>query len=472
MRPTSSTPAPASAPSKSGVLINRNFALLFFGQTLSVVGDFVFNTTLVLWIAVLLAKGQTWAPLAVSGVLLAAAVPVLVIGPLAGVFVDRWDKRATLLRVSIFQSLVVVALLALSGIVPLPFVAGGRLPLAWMLGAIYAAVFLINAGTQFVGPASLALVGDIVHEPDRPRASGLTQVVYALAAIAGPPIAAPLLFTLGVQWALVIDALSFLVLFVFGSAVRAPKAATSVAAGERGHFWRELGQGIAYFFRSRVLVGLLLGGVIAFFGAGALNALDVFFVTNNLHTPALYYGLVGGAQAIGVLLGAIVFGAFTQRIGLVRVLWLSLFLTGVDLLVWARLTSLPPALVVIFISGLLQAGLNVAVSPILLNTTPRALVGRVLAVLQPVLTLASLLSIALAGYLDSTVLVGFHAELFGVHFGPLDTIFLVAGAVIVLGGLLLRLLLGGVDVSGAHMPPDADVPAQRAAQASSATASG
>src|SRR5215467_5129682 len=188
MQPTSSTPAPASAPSKSGVLINRNFALLFFGQTLSVVGDFVFNTTLVLWIAVLLAKGQTWAPLAVSGVLLAAAVPVLVIGPLAGVFVDRWDKRATLLRVSIFQSLVVVALLALSGIVPLPFVAGGRLPLAWMLGAIYAAVFLINAGTQFVGPASLALVGDIVHEPDRPRASGLTQVVFALATIVGPPI--------------------------------------------------------------------------------------------------------------------------------------------------------------------------------------------------------------------------------------------------------------------------------------------
>jgi MFS family permease len=460
------TSAPASSPTKTGVLINRNFALLFFGQTLSVVGDFVFNTTLILWIAVLLAKGQTWAPLAVSGVLLAASVPVLLIGPLAGVFVDRWDKRGTLLRVSIFQALAVTVLLALSGVVPLPFAVGGRLPLFWMLGAIYAVVFLINAGTQFVGPASLALVGDIVREPDRPRASGLTQVIFALATIVGPPIAAPLLFAFGVQWALVIDAASFLVLFVFASAIRAPKAATSVAAGDQGHFWRELGQGIAYFFRSRVLVGLLLGGVTAFLGAGALNALDVFFVTKNLHTPALDYGFIGGTQAVGVLLGAILFGAFAQRIGLVRLLWLSLFLNGIDLLVWARLSSLPPALVVIFLSGLLQAGLNVAISPILLNTTPRALVGRVLAVLRPLLTLASLVSIALAGYLDSTVLVGFHAEYFGIHFGPLDTIFLVAGAIIVLGGLLLRLLLGGISISGTQN--SSDVPEDIVTQAPSA----
>jgi hypothetical protein len=138
---------------------------------------------------------------------------------------------------------------------------------------------------------------------------------------------------------------------------------------------------------------------------------------------------------------------------------------GLDLVVWARLSSLPPALGVIFLAGLLQAGLNVAVSPILLNTTPRALVGRVLAILQPVLTSASLLSIALAGYLDSTVLVGFHAEYFGAHFGPLDTIFLVSGAIIVLGGLLLRLLLGGISVSGT--PTSSDAPEDAVSQAPS-----
>src|SRR5215472_1411290 len=100
-----SSPTPgASSPAKSGFLINRNFALLFFGFTISSIGDFVFSTTLVLWIAVILAKGQSWAPLAVSGVLVATTVPAFLIGPFAGVFVDRWDKRRTMLVICLLQA--------------------------------------------------------------------------------------------------------------------------------------------------------------------------------------------------------------------------------------------------------------------------------------------------------------------------------------------------------------------------------
>ncbi|HEY7358333.1 MAG TPA: hypothetical protein VH590_17755, partial [Ktedonobacterales bacterium] len=86
---TAASPAPASK--KSSFLINRNFGLLWSGQSISNIGDFVFSTTLVLWIASIIARGQTWAPLAVSAVLLATSVPTLLIGPVAGVFVDRWD---------------------------------------------------------------------------------------------------------------------------------------------------------------------------------------------------------------------------------------------------------------------------------------------------------------------------------------------------------------------------------------------
>ena len=92
-----SSATPEISTERPGLLINRNFALLWSGQIISVVGDFVFETTLVLWIVTRIAQGQPWAPLAVSGLLLAASVPVFIIGPLAGVFVDRWDKRRTML---------------------------------------------------------------------------------------------------------------------------------------------------------------------------------------------------------------------------------------------------------------------------------------------------------------------------------------------------------------------------------------
>lgn len=74
---------------KPGVLIGRNFALLWAAHALSVLGDVVFETTLVVWIAAELAPGRSWAPLAVSGLLVASAVPTFVVGPVAGVLIDR-----------------------------------------------------------------------------------------------------------------------------------------------------------------------------------------------------------------------------------------------------------------------------------------------------------------------------------------------------------------------------------------------
>ncbi|HEX5497035.1 MAG TPA: hypothetical protein VFX70_20930, partial [Mycobacteriales bacterium] len=62
----------------TGWLINRNYARLWYGQAASLLGDFMFDTTLVLWVGTVLARGQSWAPVAVSGVLVAVAVGTLV----------------------------------------------------------------------------------------------------------------------------------------------------------------------------------------------------------------------------------------------------------------------------------------------------------------------------------------------------------------------------------------------------------
>jgi MFS family permease len=78
-------------------LINRDFARLWYGAAISSVGDYVFDTTLVLWVAVKLGAGKAWAPAAVSGLLLAAVIAIVVVGPIAGVWVDRWNRKRTML---------------------------------------------------------------------------------------------------------------------------------------------------------------------------------------------------------------------------------------------------------------------------------------------------------------------------------------------------------------------------------------
>jgi MFS family permease len=465
-----STTVAAAPEKKPGVLINRNYALLWLGQTISFLGDFVFNTALVLWIGLDLAAGQSWAPLAVAGLLVAATAPVLLVGPLAGVFVDRWDKRRTMITASLVSAILVALLLPASGAIEVPYLRqltgfdATAMPFEWRLGAIYAAVFLVNAFGQFFNPAMIALIGDIVPEAVQPRASGLLQVSTSLAIIAGPPLASILLPVFGPQWALLVDSASFLVGFLLLLAVRAPGSARSVQAGERGHVGREFFAGLRFFFGSRVLVTLIIGVSIAMLGFGALNALDVFFVTQNLHTPKEFYGFTGTAMAIGALAGAIVAGGLAPRIGLLRTFWISLGGMGVTMLVWSRMTDFYPALGVLAVAGVLQSFLNVAATPILLRITPKQLMGRVMAIMQPMMMFASLVSIGAAGYLASTVLEGFHAEVLGMSFGPIDSILTAAGALALLGGLFAMVALRGVRLPGPTQEAESPAPLQVSAE--------
>ncbi len=433
---TAASGDPARPPHPSGPtrpFINRDFALLWGGQTISNLGDWLFNTTLVLWIATGLGHGQPWAPLAVSGVLVARFVPTILVGPLAGVFVDRWDKRRALLWADALRALLLLLLAPVAGL--------ASLSVAWRLAAVYAVVVLATVCGQFFDPARLALVGDIVEEPARPRASSLEQVTGSLALVAGPALAAPLYVGLGARWAILADALSFAASFLLVLRMRAPRLSpqgngeTDGAAVERGGLGGEFVAGLRLVAGHRVLRTIAVSGVLALLGFGCVNALDIFFATGTLHASTALYGLLDGALGLGLLGGAVLGGLLATRLGLTRVLWLSLVALGLLIMVYARLTLFGPALGVLFLLGIPNGTLNVVIGPLLLQATPRAFVGRVEAALMSLLSLASLASIIVAGLLDGTLLRGFHARVLGLAVGPIDTIFTGAGLLALAGGL-------------------------------------
>jgi MFS family permease len=436
------TMRPAQEPVKRTLtLINRNFDLLWTGQGISNVGDMVFNTTLILWIATRLASGMSWAPLAVSGVLLAVLVPTVLAGPLAGVFVDRWDKRRSMLCTDALRAALIVLLLPLTGLVPHLRVHPS---VAWQLGCIYAIVVLTTMCSLFFNPARVALIGDVVSPQERARASGLGQMTQHLASLVGPPMAGPIFFTLGARWALVANAASFAFSFAMIALVRAPESLRNVAVGGQGHAWREAREGLRFFAGNRVLVTITVSAVLIMLGAGAVEALDVFFVTHTLHAPASLYGVMSAAIGAGALLGAIAVSAFANKLNMAQVFWVSMLLTSVFITVYSRMTSFVPALVVLFLVGIPMAALNVAVMPLMLQVTPRELIGRVSGVLNPAVSLASVTGIGIAGLLAGTVLQGFHAQLFGMTFESTDSIFTAAGVLGLVAGMYALFGLRGV----------------------------
>ncbi len=427
--------------------VNRNFALLWWGQAISSVGDYAWDTALVLWVATYLVAGQSWAPLAVSGVVLAATLPQIVVGPLAGVFVDRWDKRQTMIRMAALQGVFAVLLVLPAANFSLPLLGHVQLPLSWRLAVVYTDVALLAIFAQFFIPAQLALIKDIVPQERQDQAFETFQAIQGLAVIIGPPVAAALVFGLGVIWALVLNALSFGVVFLASRAIQAPPAAHSVEPGETGRFSREFLDGLGYVAHHVVLRTILVAEVLTWLGFGALQSLGYFFITGNLHAPASDYGLFGADFGVGAILGAVLVTITGQRIGLARLLWISLVTSGLFVIVMSHLTSFYPALVAAFLFGVSTTAVIVTAGPLSLDSTSREYVGRVTAVINPVGRLAALLSVALAGSLVSTVLHNFHASLLGISFGPVDTVFSGFGLLAVLGGLYTRISLRDMIVS-------------------------
>jgi MFS family permease len=424
---------------------NRNWVWLWRGQSISVIGDMVFIVTVILWIATRLAKSTdgataSWAPAAVSGALIAFALPALVVGPFAGVWVDRWDRRKTMLTADAARCILIAGLLVLP-------VLQHRIPIQAQLAVMYAVLVAASSFAEFFDPARMAIIGSVVAPDDQPKASGREQAMMALAQVIGPPLAAVLILS-GVQWALLIDAASFAASFF---CVRAIKLSGSAARrgqqSERGtSFGAELRFGLSFFMRSKQLRGLAMGVVITMLGAGAFNAVAVFFLLHNLHVPANWLGALSATVGVGAIGGALTGGAIAGRVGLGRTLWLSMAVGGVALIGLSRCTAVPPALATCLILGAAVGAVNAVAGPITLRVTPLELMGRISAVFSPLQQSSALVSMALAGALASTVLAGFHARVAGLAFGPYDSIIAVSG--------LLFIAAAVADIKAMrHLPP-------------------
>jgi MFS family permease len=407
----------------------------------------IYFVTLSLWIAAIIAKNQPWAPAAVSGVMIATALPTLILGPLAGVFVDRWDKRLTMMRMDMIRALLILLLIPLTGLMPIPFVRG-PLPVFWQIGSIYGVVLVASICGRFFSPARFTILSEILPEPQRARASAMEQTSGNVVKILGPFLAAPLLFVVGIKWALIVNALSFVVSFLAILAVRVPAENREKSTTTRkANFLRELREGLGFFRESRLMLTLLISILLVTLGTGAFDALMVFFFQQNLHAPTSLFGTLVMAVGAGSVVGALLSALLVKHLGVARVFWLSLYLTGLLLIFFARQNALWPALLLLLLVGFALGAINTALGPLFMHVIPHDIMGRVVSVADTSQTLCNLLSVSLAGLLG-TFLGGLHATVLGMSFGTYDTIYVGTGVLFLVGAGYAMSNLRGVKLAG------------------------
>src|SRR5260221_13296882 len=148
---------------------------------------------------------------------------------------------------------------------------------------IYAIVILVTACSQIFNPSRFVLIGGLVPELERPPASSFFHGTANLCIILGSPLAASFLFSLGVQWALAINACSFVASFLTLLAIRVPRGINPETLQPRRQIFHEFGAGIRFLATSNVLRTLLLLMYLVSLRGDNSNILEFFFVNHNLH---------------------------------------------------------------------------------------------------------------------------------------------------------------------------------------------
>ncbi|HEU5226876.1 MAG TPA: MFS transporter [Ktedonobacteraceae bacterium] len=438
------------------LLINRNYAYNWIGLTFSQIGNVVFSISLLLWVATTLARNAPWAAFALAGLALLPTVVMLVTNIFAGVYVDRWDARRTQLFMDAARAILFTLLLLATGIVPLPFPPGSEAANLFQLICVYVAVVLNNACNPFVNSALAVLLYDIVDEPDLPRAFGRGQVLNITATIVGPPIGAFIFFTFGIQWAIAVNILSFIISFFAFYMVRIPRKekAAQEQKSAKGGFLHEFLEGMRFTFGNKLLIAIIVAMMLVTAGAG-IEVFELYFVTNNLHAAPQAYAYFNVIIGIGAIVGATFAVPWLRpRIGPVRAYWVSVLINGILFFIFARLANLIAAFAIVLLLGVSQSMSSVAFGPIFFKATPRAMMGRVNSMLTQMLTIVTLFSLTLVPLLitalqDKTIQIG------GLLLGPIDTLFTAVAILIITSALYLRVTLNDyADVLNKPLPRD------------------
>ncbi len=365
MATTIDVPKARRAGARRGLWADRDFLLLWLGQTVSFLGTEVTRVALPLTAVIVL--GASPGQMGLLGA--AESVPFLLLTLLAGVWIDRHRRRPILVAANLLRAL----LLAL---VPLLAVLG-RLRMEHLL----AIAFLVGCCTVFFELAYQSYLPRLLPRDRLVEGNGKVAAGTSGAEIAGPGIGAALVGLVTAPLAIVADAVSFLVAGAALSRIRRPEeppARTPAGVSAR----RQVADGFRVTLRSRYLIAF--AGEAATYNVfwNAIQAVLVLFVVRELGLGAGTLGLVLAVGSVGALIGALLTARVAARIGIGRTMIGSAVLSNAGTLMIAFAAGPAPVAILtlavaFFLRGVGMTGCNVQVYGLRQAIVPDELLGRV-----------------------------------------------------------------------------------------------
>lgn len=369
----------------------RTFFTVWIGQLVSIIGSGLTQFGLAIWVFT-----ETGSVTSLASVIIAGAVPAIIVGTFAGAVVDRVDRRRLMIGADTVTGLGAAALAALF------FMDTVQL---WHILLVAGVSSTANA---FQEPAWLASVPLLVPKKQLSRANGMTQANQALGLVLTPVLAGVLVGTVGIGAILAIDFATFLIAISTLLVIRIPKPKPSGAKPEKSSLWTETWDGLTYLRKRRGLLLFLFVAAILNFLLGFTNVLTFPLVLSFASEAVL--GTVMSVVGVAMLIGSIVASAWSGARQKMRFILGAMAIAGVFLAMVGGMESAVwvgvfMAAFVIFVPVINATSQTLWQSKVALDYQ-----GRVFATRRVIATIANPVAYLLAGPLADRVFEPLMAE--------------------------------------------------------------
>jgi MFS family permease len=324
-----SAESPGQLPSRAArlrvmgrALASRNYRLFFAGQGVSLVGTWMTRLATG-WLVFRL--GGAYAPWLLGVVSFASLAPTFFLGPVAGAFVDRWNRHRTLVVTQI------LSLLQSAALAWVAFTAGPGTATVWVIAGLSVFQGLVNA---FDMPARQSLLVEMVERrEDLPNAIALNSSLVNGSRLVGPAVAGLLIATVGEAWCFVADAVSYLAVVAALLAMRLPGRERPRADGSVA---RHIVEGVRYAFGFPPIRALLLLLALVSFATMPQSVLLPVFAADVLGGGPGTLGLLSAMSGTGAFAGALYLASRSSVLGLGRVIVAATGVLGLGLVAFSQ----------------------------------------------------------------------------------------------------------------------------------------
>jgi MFS family permease len=369
-----------------------DFMKLWVGQTVSELGSVVTRTAVPLLALLVLGAG----PLEMALLVVSASLAVLLVGFFAGAWVDRLRRRPLLILADAARAVLLLS-------IPVAYLTG-----LLRMEQLYIVVFLEGCLATLFSAAYPAYVPSLIGVDRVVEGNSKLATSSSLAEIGGPGIGGGLVQLIGAPFAIVVDAISFLISAISLVLIRSPEPPRPTRAST-ANIRQEIVEGLQLVRRHQVLVPLVLRSVIAHVAGSFYGVLYTIYLIDDLHLSPFLLGVVISAGGVGSLIGSLFASRVIARLGFgPALIWSA---TGASVIgVLTPLAGGPLALAVamVFLPQLIGDGLQtiegVAELSLIQNVVPNQILGRVNAALEVfshgiAYPLGALLAAALASWI-------------------------------------------------------------------------